>query len=258
MADELAAAIEAALAGGEILRNRFGGRVEVSYKSELNLVTEADRESERTILDLLRRRAPGAAVLAEESGEREGDTARRFLVDPLDGTTNFAHGYPFFSVSIGFERDSELVLGVVYDPLREELFTAERGEGAFLNGRRLHVSGEKRLSRSLLVTGFPYDLKDDLSGSLRLFERFMGEVRAIRRAGSAALDLCYVAAGRVDAFWEEKLSPWDMAAGAVLVREAGGRVTDFAGGPFDCYGKEIVASNSLLHPSMVRLTGTPE
>ncbi|MFQ5789965.1 MAG: inositol monophosphatase family protein [Acidobacteriota bacterium] len=252
---ELAAAIEAALAGGQVLKRWLGGAFEVSYKGELDLVTQADTESEKTIVSLLSKRLPGVTILAEEGGMSEGDPNRRYIVDPLDGTTNFSHGYPFFAVSIAYERAGEIEAGVVYDPLREELFTGERGAGSFLNGRRLHASEGRRLDRALLITGFPYDLKEDLSGNLRLFNRFMGEARAIRRDGSAALDLCYVAAGRVDAFWEEKLGPWDTAAGSLLVTEAGGRVSDFSGRSFDCYGKQILASNGLLHDSMLRVLG---
>lgn len=255
---ELAAAIEAALAGGEVVRRYHGGSFEISYKGEINLVTDADKESERTILSILRRRVPGAAILAEEGGEKKGTTNQRFLVDPLDGTTNFAHGYPCFAVSIGFEEEGEIRAGVVYDPIREELFVAEKGGGAFLNGKKLRVSTTRDLRHALLVTGFPYDLRDDLSGSLRLFQRFLGSTRAIRRDGSAALDLCYVAAGRVDGFWEEKLFPWDTSAGSIIVTEAGGRVSDFSGGTFTCYGKEVLASNGAIHGEMLDVLQRPD
>lgn len=251
---ELAAAVEAALAGGQVLLRHFGGDFQVSFKGELDLVTEADIESERTILAILKKRFPGAAVLAEEGGETEGEggapDGERFVVDPLDGTTNFAHGYPIFAVSVGFEREGETVAGAVYDPLREELFTAEKGEGAFRNGKRLHVSPVGEIARALLITGFPYDLKLDLEASLALFNRFMGVARAIRRDGSAALDLAYVAAGRADGFWEEKLKPWDTAAGALLVSEAGGRVTDFRGAPYHPSLPYVLASNGTLHQAM--------
>jgi myo-inositol-1(or 4)-monophosphatase len=250
----LAVIVEAALAGGNVLKGYFGGDFRISYKGALNLVTEADLASEKEVVGILKRRFPGAAILAEESGEESGDSGLRFIIDPLDGTTNFAHGYPVFAVSIACEEGAEVMAGAVYDPVREELFTAARGKGAFLNGRKLGVSATKRLGEALLVTGFPYDLKEDLTGNLRLFTLFMGASRAIRRDGSAALDLCHVAAGRFDGFWEEKLGPWDTAAGALIVEEAGGRVSDLAGGRFHYRGGAIVASNTVLHDQMIALT----
>ena len=227
---ELAAAIEAALAGGEVVRRYHGGKFEISFKGETNLVTDADKESEHTIVSILRRRVPGAAVLAEEGGEEKGTTSGRFPRRSAGRHDEFrARPILAFSVSIGFEEDGEIRAGVVYDPVHEELFVAEKGEGAFLNGTKLQVSKTRELRHALLVTGFPYDLRDDLEGSLRLFKRFLGATRAIRRDGSAALDLCYVAAGRLDGFWEEKLGPWDTAAGSIIVTEAGGSVSDFSG-----------------------------
>lgn len=249
----LAVVVEAALAGGDVLKRYFGGDFRIFFKGELNLVTEADLASEKEVVSILKKRFPGAAILAEEAGEEQGASGFRFIIDPLDGTTNFAHGYPVFAVSIACEEADEVVAGVVYDPVREELFTAAKGKGAFLNGRRLRVSATKGLGQALLVTGFPYDLKEDLSGNLRLFTRFMGASRAIRRDGSAALDLCHVAAGRFDGFWEEKLGPWDTAAGALVVEEAGGRVTDLAGGAFHYRKGAVVASNALLHDQMLGL-----
>jgi myo-inositol-1(or 4)-monophosphatase len=250
----LAVLVEAALAGGDVLTGFFGSDLRISYKGVLNLVTEADVASEKEVVGILKRRYPGAAILAEEAGEEDGKAGVRFIIDPLDGTTNFAHGYPVFAVSVAYEEDGRVAAGVVYDPLRRELFTAARGKGAFLNGRRLAVSGTNKLEESLLVTGFPYDLREDLAGSLRLFNRFMGSSRAIRRDGSAALDLCYVAAGRFDGFWEEKLGPWDTAAGALIVEEAGGRVSDLSGRPFHYRGGAIVASNGPIHDQMLALT----
>ncbi len=249
----VAAAIEAALAGGEVIRGFYGGTFEISFKGDLNLVTEADTQSELTVVSILRKRVPGVAILAEESGESEGTSDQRFIVDPLDGTTNFAHGYPVFAVSIGYEEAGAIRAGVVYDPTREELFVAEKGGGAFLNGRRLQVSRTHELRNALVVTGFPYDLLEDVSGNLRLFTRFMAEVRAIRRDGSAALDMCYVAAGRYDGFWEEKLGPWDTAAGSIILTESGGRVSDFSGEAFSCHGKQALASNGVLHREMLRV-----
>lgn len=247
------AAIEAALAGGAVLERYYGARVEIAYKGDLDLVTTADTESEATIVSLLTRRLPHVAVLAEEGGEIPGDGDGRFIVDPLDGTTNFAHGYPHFAVSIAYEQQGEIAVGVVYDPMRGELFTAEKDAGTFLNGKKLQVSATSSLSQALLVTGFPYDLKEDIRTNLRHFNRFMAHARAIRRDGSAALDLCYVAAGRFDGFWEEKLSPWDTAAGSLAVSEASGRVTDVRGEVFSCYGKSVLATNGLLHGAMLRI-----
>ncbi len=249
----LAVLVEAALAGGDVLETYFGGKFRISFKGALNLVTEADVASEKEVVGILKRRFPGAAILAEEGGEESGESGFRFIIDPLDGTTNFAHGYPVFAVSIACEEGQEVTAGAVYDPLRKELFTAARGRGAFLNGRRLGVSATTRLGDALLVTGFPYDLREDLTRNLRLFNRFMGASRAIRRDGSAALDLCHVAAGRFDGFWEEKLGPWDTAAGALIVEEAGGRVSDLAGEPFHYRKGAVVASNTALHEQMIAL-----
>ena len=249
----LSVAIEAALAGGAILRSYYGGAFRIDFKGEIDLVTQADTESEAAVLAILRRRMPGVSILAEESGASAGDEGGRFIVDPLDGTTNFAHAYPMFAVSIGYEEAGRVCAAVVYDPVREELFTAESGRGAFLNGKRLTVSKTQELANALLVTGFPYDLKEDLEGNLRLFTKLMGIARAIRRDGSAALDLCYVAAGRFDGYWEEKLGPWDTAAGALIVEEAGGRVSRFDGGAFHYAQKAIVASNGHLHDPMLRV-----
>ena len=249
----LSVAIEAALAGGSILKSYYGGAFRIAFKGELDLVTEADTESEAEVLSILRARMPDVSILAEESGVSDRDEARRFVVDPLDGTTNFAHAYPMFAVSIGYEEDGRVHAGVVYDPIHEELFTGESGRGAFLNGTKLDVSTTETLQHALLVTGFPYDLQDDLEGNLRLFKRFMGTARAIRRDGSAALDLCYVACGRYDGFWEEKLGPWDTAAGALIVQEAGGQVTGMSGGPFHYMRKQIVASNGRIHEGMLSI-----
>lgn len=236
-----------------MLKRFYGGEFRIAFKGELDLVTQADTESEAEVVSVLRARLPDASILAEESGVSERSGERRFVVDPLDGTTNFAHAYPMFAVSIGYEESGRVEAGVVYDPVREELFTAQRGLGAFLNGVSLEVSTTDSVAQSLLVTGFPYDLKDDVAGNLRLFTRCMGEARAIRRDGSAALDLCYVAAGRFDGFWEQKLGPWDTAAGALIVSEAGGQVTGFDGGSFHYSDNAILATNGRIHEKMMAL-----
>jgi myo-inositol-1(or 4)-monophosphatase len=249
---ERAVAIEAALAGGEVLQSYYGKQLDISYKGgDLDLVTTADTKSEETILSILEKRLPAVAILAEEGGESGGSEERRFLVDPLDGTTNFAHGYPHFAVSIGYEHEGQIQVGVVYDPLREELFVAERGEGALLNGKKIHVSNSRDLVRALLITGFPYDLKDDVAAALRFFNRFMAVARAIRRDGSAALNLCYVGTGRCDGYWEEKLNAWDIAAGSLIVSEASGEVTNLKGEAFNCFEGAVLATNGLLHEAML-------
>lgn len=244
-------AVQAARAGGRVLLGYFGRRLQIDFKSDINLVTEADRRAERTIVGLIRRAFPTHRILAEESGAvGDGAADYRWLIDPLDGTTNFAHTFPMFCVSIGLERDGAMILGVVYDPVRRELWVARRGRGATLNRRRIQVSPCARLAESLLVTGFAYDLRDDPT-NLTHFANFSLRARGIRRTGSAALDLCYTATGRLDGFWELKLQPWDIAAGSLIVAEAGGRVTDCSGGPFTVEAREIVASNGRIHDAML-------
>jgi myo-inositol-1(or 4)-monophosphatase len=247
----LAVATEAVLAAGAIQKARYGQRIEIHQKGEIDLVTEVDRACEATILDILRSRFPGHDIVTEETALPKVGSPYVWFVDPLDGTTNFAHGYPFFCASVALTLNEEVVAGAVYDPLKEELFTAEKGGGAHLNGARLGVSSSRDLLRSLLVTGFPYDLRDDLDRTLRLFNRFMGHARAIRRDGAAALDLCYLAAGRVDGFWEERLQLWDILAGILMVEEAGGRVSRFDGTPVGLRADEVLATNVLLHQAML-------
>jgi myo-inositol-1(or 4)-monophosphatase len=253
LARELEVAIEAARAAGEVLRGSFGQRHSVRYKGEVDLVTEADESAERTIKEILRDSFPTYGVLAEESGWLAGEGSGRWIVDPLDGTTNYAHGLPFFAVSIALERANEVVLGVVHDPIREETYVAERGSGASLNGELLRVSDTAELRRALLVTGFPHDRRE-IPDAVELFGRFAMLTQSMRRLGSAALDLCYVAAGRLDAFYERGNQAWDIAAGILLVEEAGGTATDYRGGILSLDGQEIVASNGALHPAMVDVT----
>jgi len=246
-------AAEAALRAGAIQKERYGQEVRIDYKGEIDLVTEVDRACEAAILEILRSRVPDHDVVTEESLPARRGSPFVWYVDPLDGTTNFAHGYPCFCASVGVARDGVVLAGAIYDPIKAELFTAERGSGAHLNGRRLRVSRAGELLKSLLMTGFPYDVRDDVPGKLRPFTRLMGEARAIRRDGSAALDLCYVAAGRIDGFWEEKLHSWDMAAGTLMVEEAGGRVTRFDGSALPLVEDEIVATNGHIHEAMLDL-----
>ncbi len=252
MSEQLVAvAAQAALRAGAIQKQRYGQRIEIRHKGVIDLVTEVDRACEDVILETLRARFPDHDIVTEET-----DLARRgsryvWFVDPLDGTTNYAHGYPFFCASVAATCDGEVVAGAVYEPLKEELYTAERGGGAHLNGRRLKVSDSSELLQSLLVTGFPYDLRDDLVNKLRFFNRFMGEARAIRRDGAAALDLAHLAAGRIDGFWEERLQPWDMLAAKLMIEEAGGRLTRFDGSPTGLRADEVLASNGALHDAMM-------
>ncbi|HYP54582.1 MAG TPA: inositol monophosphatase family protein [Pyrinomonadaceae bacterium] len=248
-------AVQLAQDAGRVLADRFGRALQVSNKGDIDLVTEADLAAERLIVERVRSHFPRHAVLAEESGENEaagGASEWKWIVDPLDGTTNYAHGYPCFCVSVALEHDGRVVLGVIYDPTREETFAAERGEGATLNGRRVRVSDVQDLNRAMLCTGFPYDVRER-GEFARHFTNFIMSAQAVRRDGSAALDLAYVACGRFDGFWEEGLRPWDVAAGRILVEEAGGRVTHYDGRPFDIYTPPIAASNGLVHDAMLRV-----
>lgn len=246
-------AISVAKEAGALLRDRLNTNFQISHKGEINLVTEVDIASETLIRERIATRFPRHQVLAEEGGLAETSSEYRWIVDPLDGTTNYAHGYPIFCVSIGLEYRGEAIIGVVYDPMRDEMFTAERGSGAWLNNRKIHVSGTKELLKSLLSTGFPYDIKTSTVTNLGHWTNFAMNAQALRRDGAAALDLCYVACGRFDGFWELNLSPWDMAAGGLMVREAGGQVSDFRGGEFSPYRPEIIASNGLIHQRMIEV-----
>ncbi len=236
---------------GTLLKDRLHDRHTIGYKGDINLVTEADRLSEALIIDRISRTFPGHDVLAEESSETRNGSGFRWIIDPLDGTTNYAHGYPIFCVSIALEVAGERVLGVVYNPMLDEMFVAEKGRGAFLNGRPIRVSATAEMSKCLLATGFPYDIRCSTDNNLDLFAALAVQVQAIRRAGSAALDLAYVAAGRFDGFWELKLHPWDTAAGCLLVEEAGGVVTDLQGGVFTLDAPHVVAANDLIHPQLL-------
>jgi myo-inositol-1(or 4)-monophosphatase len=252
-ASYVAVAAEAVLRAGALQRAKFGQPVEVRHKGEINIVTEVDEACEKAILEILRGRFPDHDFVTEETLLERRGSRHLWFIDPLDGTTNFAHGYPFFCASVGLAIGGEVVAGAVYEPLREELFTAERGGGAYLNGRRLRTSATSELLQSLLVTGFPYDVREDPEGRLRLFNRLMGHAQAIRRDGAAALDLCHVAAGRIDGFWEEDLQPWDMMAGILMIEEAGGRVTRFDGSPVGLRADEVLATNGVIHDAMLRV-----
>ena len=252
MSRYLEVAIEAAQEGGRILMEEFARPVHISYKGDVDLVTQADKRSEEAVVRRLRREFPSHAIVAEEGGGSESDSRFRWHVDPLDGTTNFAHHFPWFAVSIGLEEAGELIAGVIYNPAHGELYTAERGEGAYLNERRIHVSQAERLAVSLLGTGFPTH-KRTQNPNIHFYWQFTLNSHGVRRVGAAALDLCMVACSRLDGFWEFGLKSWDTAAGALLVREAGGRVTDFSGKAFVPGDYVCLASNGLIHDEMMNM-----
>jgi myo-inositol-1(or 4)-monophosphatase len=242
-----------AIAAGKLLLRNVSRHRSVHFKGRINLVTEMDLKSEKLIVAQLRKLLPDASFLTEEGSAVENDSPYKWVIDPLDGTTNYAHTFPIWCVSIALEWHGEIVLGCVYDPNRDELFTALRDKPARLNGKLIHVSDHRQLHRSLLATGFPYDVQTSSINNLDHFVSFAKTARAIRRAGSAALDLCYLAKGRFDGFWELKLHPWDTAAGILIVKQAGGRVTDFHGKPFSIYSEHLLASNGAIHSQMIRV-----
>jgi len=247
-------ATDIAREAGNLLVQKLG-TAKVTTKGEINLVTEADIAAENLIIDRIRSYHPQHGILAEESGEAvlKGKPSEwKWIIDPLDGTSNYAHGYPCFCVSIALERAGQLEVGVVYDPMRDEMFAAERGRGATLNDRKIRVSSVEELSGAMLCTGFPYNVRERPDFA-RDFTNFTMNAQAVRRDGSAALDLAYVACGRFDGFWEDGLSPWDIAAGALLILEARGRVTNFNDQPLDIYNEQVLASNGLIHEAMMKV-----
>jgi len=254
-------AIDAALKAGKIVLKHTGKVKRIGFKSDVNLVTDVDRLSEESIVKTIRSKFPDHGILTEESKEKKSTSDFKWVIDPLDGTTNYAHGLPVYCISIALEKEGEIVLGVVHNPNLDELFVGEKGKGAYLyKGRgssksklKISVSHEHKLGKSLLATGFPYDIRTSRINNLNHFANFYKKCQAVRRMGAAALDLAYLATGRFDGFWELKLSPWDMAAGSLLITEAGGKVTDFSGGPFNIYLKEILATNGKIHRQMVKV-----
>ena len=249
-------AVEAAKLAGRFLKQNLGHIKDIREKlgQERNLVTDIDKRSEEIIIETIKKHFPQHDILAEETEGKKGNSSDyKWIIDPLDGTTNFTHGLPVFCVSIGVEWKNEIIAGVIYDPNLDELFTAEKGNGALLNGKRIKVSQVGYLNRSLLVTGFPYNITENPDNAVEHFVTFLLSAQAVRRMGSAAIDLAYVAAGRYDGFWEVALNPWDMAAGALLVKEAGGFITDFSGKHFSIYDNQILATNGKVHKEMLEL-----
>ncbi len=247
-------AIEAAVEAGKFLKYNVGKikNIERKQGEETNLVTEIDKQSEAMIIKKIHQHFPTHAILGEESGANDLSSEFRWIIDPLDGTTNYTHGLPIFCVTIGIEHHGEIIAGVVYDPNADELFSAERGKGSYLNNKRIKVSSHQRLIESLLVTGFPYNVKENPGNVVQHFENFLPLAQGVRRLGSAALDLSYVACGRLDGYWEVYLNPWDKAAGILLVQEAGGKVTTFDGdGKNVIYNPNTLATNGLLHDAMI-------
>lgn len=244
--------IEIVKKAGELLLSKAKSGFSICHKGQIDLVTDADQSSEEYITEELAKRFPGLSILAEEQG-RSGckDAEYLWLVDPLDGTTNFAHGFPHYAISVALTKGGKSVLGVIYDPVAREMFTAKLNEGAYLNGQKLQVSTSKDVQQSLFVTGFPYNVAVTKEDNLRTFAKITKASQGVRLTGSAALNLCYVACGRVDGYWEKFIKPWDVAAGSLIVSEAGGRLSSYSGDEFSIFQDEVVASNGLLHGEMI-------
>ncbi|OPY77080.1 MAG: Inositol-1-monophosphatase [Syntrophorhabdus sp. PtaU1.Bin153] len=253
MKDVLEFAVHCALESGKIQRQYFQKKVGIHHKGEINLVTDVDLACQHRIIELLEQGFPDDYIVAEEKSNFFDVNKNKWIVDPLDGTTNYAHGYPFFCTSIAYEVNSRVIAGVVYNPIFDELFFAQENGGAYLNGERIKVSEIGDMKQGLLCTGFPYDLTTSKKNNIDHFINFLFHAQAVRRDGSAAMNLSYVACGRFDGYWEMKLNPWDMAAGALMVVEAGGMITDFNGKAFSIYGDELVASNGIIHGNMLEI-----
>lgn len=248
-------AIEASKEAGQIMLERRGHPGKIDYKGRINLVTEVDLLCEKKIIEIIKDNFPDHSILAEEGGGTTTNSDYKWIIDPIDGTTNFAHDFPLYCSSIALEIKGEVLIGVVYVPVLDELFTAQKEKGAFLNNKKIQVSKSNTLRESMLATGFAYDVHETDMDNVIHFKNFLKQARAVRRPGSAAIDLCYVAAGRFDGFWEFNLYPWDVAAGVLLIQEAGGKVTGVAGKSYSIYSNNILASNGLVHRDMVNILG---
>ncbi|MBL7136037.1 MAG: inositol monophosphatase [Candidatus Marinimicrobia bacterium] len=246
-------ALIAAQSSGKYIHEKLNTTLKIDYKGRANMVTQVDRNSEKIITDLIKENFPEHQILAEETTPVNNESLFKWIIDPLDGTTNFIHGFPYFAVSIALEYNDEIIMGVVLDPERNELFSAIKERGAYMNKKPIHVSSIKNLSASFLSTGFPYELNEYFYKNIELFRAFFEKSQDIRRVGSAAIDLCYVACGRFEGFWEFDLNPWDVAAGALIVTEAGGKMSDFSGRDFSIYEKQVLATNSLIEKEMLEV-----
>ncbi len=251
----LKTALRAARAAGTIQKRNYGKTHDIRFKGEINLVTEVDKACEAAVLKILSKAHPDHDILTEETGAHGHDSEYKWIIDPLDGTTNYAHGYPCFCISIGLEHRGKMIVGVVYNPSLEEVFWGVRGGGAWLNGKRIRVSKTTRLKRSLLATGFAYNVHTSKNDNIDNFTNFLKTSQAVRRDGAAAIDICYIACGRFDGFWEMGLKPWDTAAATLILEEAGGRSTLFDGSRLNLYADEIVCSNGRIHPQMLKVLG---
>ncbi|MBZ0100012.1 MAG: inositol monophosphatase [Taibaiella sp.] len=246
--------LEAVKAGGAVIEHYFKGVFKIENKSTVNdLVTEVDKHAEKAIIDVIKNYYPGHSVISEEEGTLMQNSDYDWIIDPIDGTVNFAHAIPICCTSIGVRHKGEMVLGAVYNPIMKELFFAEKGKGAYLNDEKISVSKKSDFKKACLVTGFPYKWPKTYEHPIKVFERFIMEGLPVRRLGSAAIDLCWVACGRFDGFWEYNLNPWDIAAGYLIVEEAGGAITNFDGDPYDVYDKETLATNGIIHEDMLKL-----
>lgn len=246
--------IDIAKEAGEAIREGYGQNFSIELKTGANnLVTEIDKKSEKIITDFIKQDFPNHSILAEESGETLRNNEFLWVIDPLDGTTNFAHSLPIFSISIGLQKNEKTIIGVIYDVMNDRIYAAEKGSGSYCNNKKISVSTNSEIKNSLLVTGFPYDIDADIDKAVDRFKVFLKNSRAVRRLGSAAIDMCYVANGVFDGFWEEKLNPWDVCAGMLLVEEAGGKNTDYQGKEITIYDKEILSTNGYVHNKMIEL-----